>query len=133
MRWRLWGARAGFSPADLSNADKWRNVRQRITRTRIERTAALLETEGGRAALATNLGYARATYEEILNLAPTYAPAHRGLGEVYAALGLPRDAAREYLEYVRQSTDAADRSVINRRLTELKAALTQQETAHDTD
>ena len=123
--WKALGPRSEFAPDDFSNADKRRNLRLRYFRTRSERTERLLETEEGRAAYVTNLGYARGIYEEILRLDPTYAAAHRGLGEIYEALDSPRDAAREYLEYVRQSPDAADRPVIIARLTALRDALAQ--------
>lgn len=121
--WKALGPRSEFAPDDFSNADKRRNLRQRVYRTRVERTQRLLETAEGRAAFATNLGYARDVYSQILELGPGYAAAHRGLGEVYEALGMPRDAAREYLEYVRQSPDAADRPVIIGRLNALRSAL----------
>jgi predicted Zn-dependent protease len=121
--WKALGPRAEFAPEDFSNADKRRNLRQRVYRTRIERTQRMLETEEGRAAFAGNLGYARDTYEAILAIDSSYAPAYRGLGEVYEALKMPREAARSYLEYVRQSPDAADRTVIIGRLTALRDAL----------
>lgn len=123
--WKALGPRSEFAPDDFSNADKRRNLRLRIVRTRSERSERLLETEEGRTAYAINLGYARGIYEEILSLDPTYAAAHRGLGEVYEALDSPRDAAREYLEYVRQAPDAVDRAVIIARLTALRDALAQ--------
>jgi regulator of sirC expression with transglutaminase-like and TPR domain len=123
--WKALGPRAEFAPEDFSNADKRRNLRQRAFRTRVERTQRLLETEEGKAAFAVNLGYASNAYEEILAIDPNYAAAHRGLGEVYEALDMPRDAAREYLEYVRQSPNAVDRAVIIGRLTELRNALAQ--------
>ena len=123
--WKALGPRSEFAPEDFTNSDKRRNLRQRAFRTRVERRERLLETEEGRAAFARNMGYARGIYEEILARDAAYAPARRGLGEVYEALGRPRDAAREYLEYVRQSPDAPDRSIIIARLTALRDALAQ--------
>jgi predicted Zn-dependent protease len=131
--WKALGPRSEFAPEDFSNADKRRNLRQRVFRTRSERSERLLETEEGRAAFATNLSHARGIYEEILRLDPTYAAAHRGLGEVHEALNSPREAAREYLQYVRQSPDATDRAVIIARLTALRDALAREETTNDTD
>ena len=124
--WKALGPRSEFDPEDLSNADKRRNLRQRMRRTRVERTHELLETEQGRAAFAANLAQARMIYEDVLRRAPGYAAAYRGLGEVHEALGEPREAARHYLEYVRQSPDAADRSVIIGRLTALRDELSSE-------
>jgi tetratricopeptide (TPR) repeat protein len=123
--WKALGPRSEFAPEDFSNADKRRNLRHRAFRTRVERTQRLLETEEGEAAFVVNLGYARNAYQEILAIDPNYAVAHRGLGEVFEALNMPRDAAREYVEYVRQSPDAADRSVIIGRLTGIRNTLAQ--------
>lgn len=122
--WQKLGPRAAeFSPEELSNRDRRRNLRQRVRKTREERSAALLATEAGREALVTNLGYARETYDEILAIDPEFAPAHRGRGEVFEALGDPREAARAYLEYVRLAPDATDRPVIVARLAALRDSL----------
>lgn len=128
--WQALGARSQFLPDELTNRDKRRNLRRRVMKTRVERTEARLETEEGRAAFAANMGRAREVYESILVSDPSYAAAHRGLGEVYEALGQPRDAAREYLQYVRQVPDASDRPVIIGRLTALRDQL-QEETSDE--
>lgn len=115
--WRTLGPRLSeFAPEDLSNREKWRNVRERMRRTREERAENLLETSEGRQAFETNLGYARAEYQKILDSDANYAPAYRGIGEVYEALEQPREAARFYLEYLQRAPDASDRSVIVSRL-----------------
>jgi len=124
--WRVLGPRSEFTPEDLSNGDKRRNLRRRMLRTRIERTEALLETEAGRAAMRRNLDTARLIYEDLLVRDATFAPAHRGLGEVFDALGMPREAARAYLQYVKQAPEAEDRPVVMGRLTELRDQLTTE-------
>jgi tetratricopeptide (TPR) repeat protein len=86
----------------------------------------LLETEAGRQAYTNNLNYARETYEELLAINADYAPAYRGLGEVYGKLGLPREAGRNYLEYVRRAPEAADRSIIVGRLAQIRDSLTEE-------
>ena len=98
-----------------------------MVRTRSERTDRLLETEEGRAAMQRNLEQARTIYEDLLVRDATFAPAQRGLGEVYEALDMPREAARAYLQYVRQAEDAEDRPVIMGRLTALRDRLTTEE------
>jgi predicted Zn-dependent protease len=127
--WQRLGPRAEFLPEDLSNKDKRRNLRQRVMRTRVERTERLLETPEGQAAYAANLARARGVYEGVLADDPTYAAAHRGLGEVYDALDMPREAGRAYLEYVRQVPNASDRPVIMGRLAAIRDRLAQEETA----
>ena len=125
--WRVLGPRSEFAPEDFSNRDKRRNLRRRMVRTRSERTERLLETEEGRAAMRLNLETARSVYEDLLVRDANFAPAHRGLGEVYEALDMPREAARAYLQYVRQAEDAEDRPIIMSRLTALRDQLTTEE------
>lgn len=125
--WRVLGPRNEFAPEDFSNRDKRRNLRQRLRRTRSERTERMLETEEGRQAMRANLETAKSIYEDLLQRDSEYAPAHRGLGEVYEALGMPREAARAYLQYVRQDPDAEDRPVIMGRLTQLRDELAAEE------
>jgi hypothetical protein len=64
-----------------------------------------------------------------LVLDPSYAPAHRGLGEVAERLGEPRAAAAAYVEYVRKAPDATDRAVIVQRLRTLRDQLRTEETS----
>ncbi len=125
--WRQLGPRSEFAPEDFSNKDKRRNLRRRLRRTRSERTELMLETEEGRAAMARNLETAKAIYEDLLARDASFAPAHRGLGEVYEALDMPREAARAYVQYVRQAEDADDRPVIMTRLTQLRDQLSTEE------
>lgn len=124
--WRSLGPRSEFAPDDFSNRDKRRNLRRRVFKTRQERTEELLATPQGQEALAANLEQARVTYESILSMDATYAAAHRGLGEVHQALGMPRVAGRHYLEYVRAAPDAADRSVVMGRLTTIRDELAKE-------
>lgn len=125
--WRVLGPRSEFAPDDFSNRDKRRNLRRRMRRTRSEREERLLETEEGRAAMVRNLETAQAIYEDLLVRNPEFAPAHRGLGEVYEALEMPREAARSYVQYVRQAPDAEDRPVVMGRLTQLRDQLSTEE------
>jgi len=128
--WRQLGPRSEFAPDDFTNRDKRRNLRKRVMRTRVERVAELLETEEGRAALAANLERARDVFDGTLAIDPDYAPAYRGLGEVYEAMDLPREAGRAYVEYVRRAPDADDRPIIMGRLTAIRDRL-QQESSDD--
>jgi beta-barrel assembly-enhancing protease len=128
--WQALGPRAEFLPEDLTNKDKRKNSRQRIFHTQVERNNALLATEAGQAAFAANMNRAREVYEDILARDPGYAVAQRGLGEVYEALGRPREAGRAYLEYVRQVPDALDRPVIIGRLAAIRDRIAKEEVPH---
>lgn len=125
--WRVLGPRSEFAPEEFSNRDKRRNLNQRLRRTRAERTENLLETAEGQAAMQRNLETAKHIYEDLLVRNSEFAPAHRGLGEVYEALDMPREAARAYLQYVRQAPDAEDRPVIVGRLTQLRDRISTEE------
>ena len=127
--WQALGARDEFAPEDFSDKDKRRNLRQRMVRTRSERESKLLETEAGQLAYTTNLAVAQQTYLDIVDLDPTYAPPYRGLGEVAEKLGLPREAGRHYLEYVRRAPKSADRPVIVGRLKTIMETLTKEGSA----
>ena len=129
--WKALGPRSEFAPEDFTNRDKRRNLRQRVFRTRVERTERLMETEEGRAGYAANMAHARTLYEELLETAPDYGPAQRGLGEVYEALGMPREAGRAYLEYLRQAPDADDRPVIVARLAAIRDQILQEENSDE--
>ena len=45
-----------------------------------------------------------------------FAPAYRGLGEVYEQQKRPRDAAEAYLNYIKQAPTAPDRPIVMGRL-----------------
>jgi predicted Zn-dependent protease len=127
--WAAMGPLTEFDEEELSNRERLRNANRRVTRTRQERAAQLLETPEGQAALRANLGRARAAYERALELDANYAPAHRGLGEVAEQLGEPRAAAAAYVEYVRKAPDAPDRAVVVGRLRALRDQLRTEETS----
>jgi predicted Zn-dependent protease len=127
--WVAMGPLTEFDDADLSNRERMRNANRRVTRTRQERAARLLETPEGQAALRENLGRARSAYERALELDANFAPAHRGLGEVAERLGEPRAAAAAYVEYLRKLPDASDRAVIVARLRTLRDQLRTEETS----
>jgi len=128
---RVLGPRPAALPEEFSKRDARRNLRDRIRRTRDQRMERLLETPEGIESMAMNLASARATYEGILEIDPGYAPAYRGLGDVYQAEGNDREAARAYLTYVREAPAADDRSVIMGRLTEIRNRLVEEGTDND--
>ena len=125
--WAAMGPLTEFDEAELSNRERTRNASRRVTRTRQERAARLLETPEGQAALRANLGRARTAYERALALDASYATAHRGLGEVAERLGEPRAAAAAYVEYLRKAPDAGDRAVVVARLRTLRDQLRTEE------
>jgi hypothetical protein len=126
--WQAMGARSAVEEDDLSNGEKRRNASQRVRRTRQERQAELLETEGGRAALAQNVGHARDAYRRALEIDAGFAPALRGLGECADLAGEPRAAAQAYVEYLKAAPDADDRAVVLERLRALRDVLRSEGT-----
>jgi predicted Zn-dependent protease len=130
--WVAMGPRTEFDEDDLSNGDRRRNATRRVTRTRQEREAALLETPEGQAALVANLVKAREAYQRTTALDANYAPAYRGLGEVAERLGESRVAAQAYVNYLQRAPDADDRPVIVQRLRVLRDTLRNQETGDAT-
>jgi tetratricopeptide (TPR) repeat protein len=128
--WAEMGPRQEFDASELTNGERRRNANQRVFKTRQERERALLETPEGKAALAAHLDKARDAYRKALELAPNYALAYRGLGEVAERRGQARDAAQAYVDYLRHAPDAEDRPVIVQRLRTLRDALKVEET-HD--
>jgi beta-barrel assembly-enhancing protease len=114
--WQGMGAQSPMDAETLSNSDKRHNVRDRVRKTRAQRLAEGLETEEGRTAYAANLAHAEQTYRRVIEIDATYAPAYRGLGEVYDQQKRPRDSAEAYLTYVKQAPDAPDRSIVVGRL-----------------
>ena len=114
--WQGMGAQGPLDPAALSNSDKRENRRDRARKTRAQRLAELLETEQGRTAYAANLKRAEEAYRRVITVDAAFAPAYRGLGEVYEQQERPRDAAEAYLTYVKQAPQAHDRSIVLGRL-----------------
>ncbi len=78
--------------------------------------AEALQTEEGRAAYAADLQHAEDTYLRALAAEATFAPAYRGLGEVYEQQARTRDAAEAYVNYIKQAPAAPDRSIVMGRL-----------------
>lgn len=128
--WAAMGALSEIDEQELSNRERARNANRRVMRTRQEREAALLKTPEGHAALRSNLGEARAAYEHALALDASFAPAHRGLGQVAERLGEPRAAAAAYVEYLRKAPDATDRTLIVERLRTLRDQLRTEGTGN---
>jgi len=114
--WQGMGAQGPIDAAALSNSDKRHNRRDRARKTRAQRLAEALATEEGRAAYAANLQRAEEIYERVIAVDATFAPAYRGLGEVYEQQKRPRDAAEAYLNYVKQAPTAPDRPIVMGRL-----------------
>jgi predicted Zn-dependent protease len=114
--WQGMGAQGPIDSATLSNSDKRHNLRDRARKSRAQRLAEALETEQGRAAYAANLQRAEETYARVIAADAAFAPAHRGLGEVYEQQKRPRDAAEAYLNYVKLAPAAPDRSIVMGRL-----------------
>ena len=114
--WQGMGAQGPIDSATLSDSDKRHNRRDRARKTRAQRLAEALQTEEGRAAYAANLQHAEEIYERVIAADATFAPAYRGLGEVYEQQKRPRDAAEAYLSYVKQAPAAADRPIVMGRL-----------------
>ena len=114
--WQGMGAQGPIDPEALSDSDKRHNLRDRARKTRAQRLAEALETEEGRAAYAANLQRAEEIYQRVIETDATFAPAYRGLGEVYERQKRTRDAAEAYLTYVKQAPSAPDRSIVMGRL-----------------
>jgi tetratricopeptide (TPR) repeat protein len=127
--WQAMGAQRRLDPDELSNADKRKNVRKRLRKTREQRLAERLETEEGRAAYADNLARAEEIYRKVVAIDSDFALAYRGLGEVYERLERDRDAARAYLTYVRSAPQAADRALVIERLRALTKRIRQQDSS----
>lgn len=118
------GARSEYEDLDeVTNREKRINRNQRARKTRDERRAARLDTDEGRANFEANLEHAEQAYLAALELDDGFAPAHRGLAAVYEDQGRTRDAAREYLRYVRLAPDASDKRVVMEKLKTLSAQL----------
>ena len=113
--WQGMGAQRRVDPDELTKSDKKQN-RKDHRKTREQRLADQLATDEGRAAYAENLAHAEDAYGRALAVDSGFAPAHRGLGEVYEQEQRAPDAAREYLLYVRAAPDADDRSIVVGRL-----------------
>jgi predicted Zn-dependent protease len=120
--WQGMGAQRRVDATELTNSDKKQNRRDH-RKTREQRLAGQLATEEGRAAYAENLGHAEDAYARALAIDPSFAAAHRGLGDVYEQEQRAPDAAREYLIYVRSARDADDRSIVVGRLRALTVKL----------
>jgi predicted Zn-dependent protease len=127
--WAAMGPFTEIDEAELSNRERMRNASRRVTRTRQERAAELLKTPEGQEVLRANLSHARVAYERALELDASFAPAHRGLGEVAERLDDPRSAAAAYVEYLRKAPDASDRAVVVARLRTLRDRLRTEGTS----
>ena len=121
--WQGMGAQRRLAVEELSNSDKRQIRRDRVRKTRAQRLAEQLATADGQDAYADNLGRAEHAYRGVLAVDAEFAAAHRGLGEVYEQLGRNRDAAEQYLAYVRAAPAAADRSIVVGKLRTLSAKL----------
>ncbi|HEY8518963.1 MAG TPA: M48 family metalloprotease [Gammaproteobacteria bacterium] len=129
--WAALGPQRRLDPDELSNADKRRNLRERVRRTREQRLEEALETEEGRAAYAENLARAAEVLGRAIALDSEFAPVYRSLGEVHERLNQPRDAAAAYVKYARLAPDAPDRALVVDRLRKLTEVLKTEEEDDD--
>jgi predicted Zn-dependent protease len=120
--WQGMGAQRRVDPDELTKSDKKHN-RKDHRKTREQRLADQLATDDGRAAYAENLAHAEDAYHRALAIDSSFVDARRGLGEVYEQQDRERDAAVEYLTYVRAAPGAADRSIVVGRLKSLTVKL----------
>jgi predicted Zn-dependent protease len=121
--WQGMGGQRRLAVDELSNSDKRQIRRDRVRKTRAQRLAEQLANEDGRQAYADNLARAEDAYRRVLATDASFAAAHRGLGEVYEQLSRNREAAEQYLTYVRAAPEAADRSIVVGKLRTLSAKL----------
>jgi predicted Zn-dependent protease len=121
--WQGMGGQRRLAVEELSNSDKRQIRRDRVRKTRAQRLAEQLATEDGQKAYVDNLGRAEDAYRRVLAIDAGFAAAHRGLGEVYEQLSRNREAAEQYLTYVRAAPEAADRSIVVGKLRTLSAKL----------
>jgi predicted Zn-dependent protease len=110
--WQAMGAQPRIDAEQLTNSEKKHNRREHVRKTREQRLVEQLATGEGRAAYVTNLAHAESAYGQALMIDAGFAAAHRGLGEVYEQQKRHREAAGEYLAYVRSVPDAPDRSIV---------------------
>jgi predicted Zn-dependent protease len=121
--WQAMGGQRRLDAAQLTNSDKRQNRKDRARKTREQRLAEQLATDDGRAAYAENLARAEEIYGRVLAMDSGFAAAHRGLGEVYEQQQRNREAAAEYVIYLRSAPDAADRPIVVGRLKALTVKL----------
>jgi regulator of sirC expression with transglutaminase-like and TPR domain len=129
---RALGARSLLAEeADLSDKEKRKNLRTRARLTRGEREAQRLATPEGRENLRQNLEKGRLSYLRALDLDPSFAEAHRGLGYVLEGLGRPAEAGREFVIYLRARPEASDGAIIAAHLKEITERLRKGGTSSD--
>lgn len=121
--WQGMGAQRRLDVDELTDSDKRHIRRDRARKTRAQRLAEQLAAEGGQEAYAENLARAEDAYRRVLALDAGFSEAHRGLGEVYEQLSKNREAAEQYVVYVRAAPEAADRPIVVGRLRTLTAKL----------
>jgi predicted Zn-dependent protease len=121
--WQAMGGQRRLDAAQLTSSDKRQNRKDRARKTREQRLAEQLATDDGRAAYAENLARAEEIYGRVLAMDSGFAAAHRGLGEVYEQQQRHREAAAEYVTYLRSAPDAADRPIVVGRLKALTVKL----------
>jgi serine/threonine protein kinase len=82
--------------------------------------AETLYQEGATLFVKGQLLAAQLKFREAQQLAPTYAPAYRGMGLVHQASGQRKQAARAYRQYLRLSPGARDRAEILARIEQVE-------------
>jgi beta-barrel assembly-enhancing protease len=104
------------TPEELSSKGKKaaRKLEWRLTDQ--EYNNSLLATPAGQAAMAASQKQSEEAYREALELDPSNASAHRGLGFLYEKQNLPGKCADEFRKYLELAPNAMDQAQIRRRL-----------------
>ncbi|MCZ6869654.1 MAG: M48 family metalloprotease [Gammaproteobacteria bacterium] len=124
--WRALGPRSPESQGDVTNKQKKKNVRARLSKSREEAQDDMLASIEGRMQYESNMKQAMSAYLAALALDVSYAPAHEGLGEAQFALAAHRDAARSFQQYLKLEPQALDRSIVMDRMREIVRELKAQ-------
>jgi regulator of sirC expression with transglutaminase-like and TPR domain len=85
----------------------------------VDATPDELYRDGARLYLDGKLDEARRVFQTAVDLAPRFAPAHRGLGLVYEREGQRARAIRSWQAYLRIAPDAPDAPLIRARIERL--------------
>ncbi len=102
---------------------------KRAEKTREEIYAKYLALEGGPERLAYNLESAVSAYDVAIELDENSARAYRGLGNLHYEQMDFRQAGRNYVKYLKLTSDSMDRPFVLERLQHIKVELTKQKEA----
>ncbi|HKE16506.1 MAG TPA: tetratricopeptide repeat protein [Kofleriaceae bacterium] len=102
-----------------SAAGRGKPAEVRAAHRHVDATPDQLYRDGARLYLDGNLDDARRKFQTAVDIAPRFAPAHRGLGLVYERAGQKALAIRSWQTYLRIAPDAPDAALIRARLERL--------------